>query len=344
MTGKKKSLIISIFLILIFAGCALFFYIRSVIDTGFDIKETVYVKIDEDEDYVYIISQIKDSARVENIVNFERVAALLEYPDNIKTGFYAITPDMNILDAVRMLKNGMQTPVRITFNNIRTKEDLCRRLTEQLMIKNEQLLQALNDQAVCEKYGFDVNTINSMFIPNTYEFYWNISLDKFLDRMNSEYKMFWTAQRLEKAKQAGLTPVEVSVLASIVEEECYLIEEYPIVAGLYINRLNRNMLLQADPTVKYAVGDFSIRRVLNKHLKVDSPYNTYEYYGLPPGPIRIPSIKAIESVLNYTKHNYYYMCAKEDFSGRHNFENSHVAHERNRIRYQAELNKRKIYN
>ena len=162
-------------------------------------------------------------------------------------------------------------------------------------------------------------------------------------RMKREYKAFWNASRQEKAQAAGLSPVEVSVLASIVEEESAAVDEYPVIAGLYLNRLKAGIPLQADPTVKFAVGDFSLRRILDKHLEVDSPYNTYKYAGLPPGPIRIPSIQALEAVLNYTKHRYLYMCAKEDFSGRHNFAVTLAEHNRNAARYRSELNRRKIF-
>jgi UPF0755 protein len=181
-----------------------------------------------------------------------------------------------------------------------------------------------------------------MFIPDTYEFYWDISVIEFLRRMNRQYTRFW-AGRMDKADKTGLTPIEVSILASIVEEECKYTDEYPIVAGLYLNRLRIKMPLGADPTVKFAVGDFSLRRVLNKHLAVDSPYNTYKHTGLPPGPIRIPSIKGIDSVLDYTKSDYLYMCAKEDLSGRHNFTKSAAEHQRNANRYRKALDARGIH-
>lgn len=343
MALKKKTFGYIFLLLLLIAGGG-FFYVKKIISSGFNIEKTVYIKIDDRKDYSTILQQIRDSAKVEDIGSFEKVSDFLQYSDNIKSGRYAIKPGMDVLQVVRLLKSGAQTPVNLTFNNLRTKEDLVKRLSQQLMFSEEELREALNNSAIYEKYGFNDKTIVAMFIPNTYEFYWNVSLDKFLDRMNKEYKNFWTEARLKKAKEVGLTPVEVSVLASIVEEECYFPDEYPVVAGLYLNRIRKGMLLQADPTVKYAVGDFSIRRVLNRHLEVDSPYNTYKYAGLPPGPIRIPSIKGIDAVLNYSPNNYIFMCAKEDFLGRHNFAVTHAEHERNRIKYQAALNKRRIYN
>jgi UPF0755 protein len=181
-----------------------------------------------------------------------------------------------------------------------------------------------------------------MFIPNTYEVYWNISAEKLIERMKREYDAFWTEERRNQAQKARLTPLDVSILASIIEEESAMTDEYPTIAGLYINRLHRGIPLQADPTVKYALGDFAIQRILYEHLQIDSPYNTYLYTGLPPAPLRIPSLKGLESVLNYLKHNYLYMCAKEDFSGRHNFAVTLSEHNRNADRYRAELNRRGI--
>jgi len=342
---KKKTtkaiLIVIVSILLIGAGAGA--YIYSVISTGFDISKTVYVYIDEDKDYDKLLSQIRDSAKVADLGNFEMVSDRLGYKDNLRTGRYAVKPGMTVLDLVRTLRNGNQTPTKLTFNNIRTKEDLAERISEQLMFSKEELLSLLNNEAKCKEFGFDTKTIVAMFIPNTYEFYWDINVNTFLSRMGREYKQFWNEKRTAKAQEMGLTPVQVSTLASIVEEECFYTDEYPIVAGLYYNRLQKGMLLQADPTVKFAVGDFSLQRVLNRHLEADSPYNTYKYAGLPPGPIRIPSIKGIDSVLNYQKNDYLYMVAKEDFSGRHNFSKTLAEHNRFADKYRAALNQRRIY-
>lgn len=337
----KITLIILIILLLVGGGAGA--YIYSVISTGFNINKTVYIYIDEDKNYEVLRQQVKDSAKVENISHFDMIAERLNYKERLRTGRYAVKPGMTVLDLVRTLRNGNQTPTRLIFNNIRTKEDLAERISEQLMLSPEDLLARLNDEAKCKELGFDAQTVVAMFIPNTYEFYWDINADTFLTRMKAQYDAFWTKKRLDQAKEMGLTPVEVSTLASIVEEECFYTDEYPTVAGLYYNRLQKGMLLQADPTVKFAVGDFSLQRVLNKHLETDSPYNTYKHTGLPPGPIRIPSIKGLESVLNYKKNDYLYMVAKEDFSGRHNFSRTLAEHNRYADKYRAALNKRKIY-
>ena len=205
-----------------------------------------------------------------------------------------------------------------------------------------QLYKKRNDTTYISKLGYTKETLPALFIPNTYEVYWNMSNEDFMQRMVKEHKAFWNEKRLKQAEAIGLTPIEVATLASIVEEETANNAEKPMVAGLYINRLKKGMLLQADPTVKFSMQDFGLKRILYKHLEVDSPYNTYKYAGLPPGPIRIPSYQGLESVLNYTKHNYLYMCAKEDFSGTHNFAVTSAQHEANARRYQQALNRKGI--
>lgn len=340
--GSKKVLI-AVIAILIICAAAIGFYVFSLLNTGFNTNKPVSIYIDEKKDYDAILTQIKDSAKVEDIDAFTKLADYRGYPDNIKTGRYIINPTDNIWDVVNRLNRGLQSPIKITFNNMRLKEDLAERLATQLMIEKDDILEVLNDPSRCAEYGLNTNTIITLFIPNTYEMYWDISADKLLARMKKEHDKFWTEDRLAKARKLDLTSEQVASLAAIVEEECMYTDEYPIVAGLYLNRLRRGQLLQADPTVKYAVGDFSIQRILYKHLEVDSPYNTYIYAGLPPSPIRIPSIKGLDAVLNYAEHNYLYMCAKEDMSGRHNFETTLSAHNRNAEKYRQALNARRIY-
>ena len=300
------------------------------------------VHIDEKKDFGDLCRQLVDSAGCRRIGSFKQLAGMLKYPTNMRTGRYAVEPGMNNLALLNNLRRGHQEATRITFNNIRFKLDLAERLAGQLMIEEDDLLPLLVDSVYCASLGFTTETILALFIPNTYEVYWNISAEKLMQRMQREYKIFWNDVRLAKAKEIGMTPVEVAILASIVEEETAAVDEYPIVAGLYINRLQRGIPLQADPTVKFAVGDFSLQRILFEHLEIDSPYNTYKHAGLPPGPLRIPTIRGLDAVLNHMKHNYLYMCAKEDFSGRHNFAVTLAEHNRNANRYRAELNRRKI--
>jgi UPF0755 protein len=337
----SRICIFIVFITIILGGIAGYFYRRSIYP-DFDITEPVSVYIDEKKDYNTLLLDLKTVANINNLALFKKFAASMHYEENMRTGRYVITPSMSCMDAVRMFRNGQQTPVKITFNNVRLKTAFAEKMGSQLIFAPEELLEKINNPAVCESLGFDTITIACMFIPNTYEMYWNISATKFLERMKKEYDCFWTTERLEKAKDIPLTPVQVAILASIVEEETAEKSDYSIIAGLYINRLRKRMLLQADPTVKFAAGNFSLRRILYAHLDIDSPYNTYRYRGLPPGPIRFPSISGMDAVLNYTQHNYLYMTAKEDLSGKTNFAATYAEHIRNAKKYQATLNKNKI--
>lgn len=339
---KHSSIFIIFFilvLILVIVGLRAY---KLLYASNFETTKTVYVYVDQEKNFNDLCRQLADSAECSNMSDFKRVAEILKYPENMKTGRYAVEPGMNNMTLLNILRRGQQTATRITFNNIRLKNDLAERLSEQLMARKEDILQLVNDPEYCDSLGFTTETITTLFIPNTYEIYWNVTADKLLQRMYREYNTFWTEERRNKAKAINLTLIEVAILASIVEEETAVADEYPVVAGLYLNRLKRGIPLQADPTVKFAVGDFSLQRILYQHLEIESPYNTYKHAGLPPGPLRIPSIKGLDGVLNYMQHSYLYMCAKEDFSGRHNFAVTLTEHNRNAERYRAELNRRKI--
>lgn len=338
---KKSILGVLIILILTAAIMGGIFFIK-IFSPAFKTDKITYLYIDEKKDYDAILSQLKMQSKIKDIHLFERLASIMKYPENMKSGKYEIKPQLNYLELVRMLRNGNQTPVKLTFNNIRLKKDFAEKVGSQFMFGQEILLDKLNDPEVCQSLGFDTITIMSMFIPNTYEIYWTVFIAQFLERMKKEYDHFWTAERLRKAGELSLSPVEVSILASIVEEETADKSEYPIIAGLYINRLRKGMHLQADPTVKFASGDFELRRILFSHLTIDSPYNTYRNTGLPPGPIRIPSISGIDAVLNYIPHNYLYMVAKEDFSGRHNFAVTLSEHNKYANKYREALNRNNI--
>ncbi|MDR1645057.1 MAG: endolytic transglycosylase MltG [Tannerellaceae bacterium] len=309
---------------------------------GFTIKNTVYVYVDDSKDFNSLCRQLDDTAQIARPGRFRLLAGWLKYPANMKTGRYAVHPGMSHWSLLNDLRRGQQAATRISFNNVRFTHDLAERLAGQLMLDKEDLLQRLNDPDYCRSLGFTPATAGALFIPNTYEIYWNISPDNLLQRMKREYEAFWTDARKKKAANISLTPVETAILASIVEEETADAGEYPVVAGLYLNRLRQGIPLQADPTIKFAIGNFALQRILFEHLEVESPYNTYKYAGLPPGLLRIPSAKSIDAVLNHTKHHYIYMCAKEDFSGRHNFAVTLAEHNRNANRYRAELNRRNI--
>jgi UPF0755 protein len=249
---------------------------------------------------------------------------------------------MNNNEIINLLRSGRQSPVRLTFNNIKYKEHLAGRIGMQLEADSAELLKLLNSREALSKYDVTPDQALAFILPNTYEFLWNTSASEFLDRMYKEFNRFWTEERRKKAADLSLRPVEVGILASIVESETNKWDEMSRVAGVYINRLRKGMLLQADPTARYAANDPSIRRVLNRHLAIDSPFNTYIYAGLPPGPICMPSIRTIDKVLDYEQHDYIFFCAKEDFSGYHVFAKTNAQHEQNARRYRQALNARNI--
>jgi len=293
--------------------------------------------------YDEVISILRFSGYIVNMEQFLWVAERKNYPSNVKGGRYIVKNNMSNNDIINMLRAGRQTPVNVTFNNIRTFEELAGIISRRLESDSVQFLHILKNEEIIEKYSFNKNTFISMFIPNTYHIYWNTLPEDFISRMKREYDVFWNASRLEKAKNISLTPLEVSILASIVDEETTKNDEKQRVAGLYINRLRKGIRLQADPTIKFALGDFSINRILTSDLKINSPYNTYIHAGLPPGPVKMPSIEGIDAVLNYEKHDYLFMCAKDDFSGYHNFAKTLEQHNRNAAKYHQALKRSKIY-
>jgi UPF0755 protein len=274
---------------------------------------------------------------VDDLLAFSFLAKLMDYDEQVKPGRYLLEPNLNNLEAIHILRAGIQEPVKITFNNVRLVKELAEKITKNLNMSPSEFEAAVIRFAMNNRYGFNKDNVLAMFIPDTYEVYFNVSPEDLIDRMHEEYEKFWDAERKEKASAAGLTPIEVSILASIVQAESIKHEEAPIIAGLYLNRLKKDIPLQADPTLVFAVGDFSLKRVLNEHKEIDSPYNTYRYRGLPPGPVNMPEIWALDAVLGYTKSDYLYMCAKEDFSGSHNFTSSYRQHLNNANKYQRAL-------
>ena len=274
---------------------------------------------------------------VQDMVSFSFLAKLMNYTDAVKPGLYTISPDMTNIDAVRLLRAGSQVPSKLTFSHARLVEELYEPVTRYIEIDSAEFKTALEEYIITNTDGFKRETIIAMFIPNTYQVYYTISPESLVEKINSEYHNFWSDENLSKATEIGLTPLEVSTLASIVQAEVTMDDESKIIAGLYMNRLKQGIPLQADPTLVFAVGDFTLKRVLNEHKEVDSPYNTYKNKGLPPGPINMPSLHSLKAVLNYANHNYIFMCAKEDFSGYHNFTASLREHNENARRYQRQL-------
>ena len=279
---------------------------------------------------------------LKNPGTFFWLARKKNYPQLVRAGRYRVDNGMNNNRLVNILRGGMQDPVRVTFHNIRTKSQLAGAITRNLEADSAQVLAMLNNPETASYFGFNTHTINLMFIPNTYEFFWNTSPEQLFERMHREYKRFWTDERLEQAQQTGLSPAEVGILASIIRLETRRRDEMPRMAGVYINRLRRGIPLQADPTVVFAIGDFTIRRVLRRHLAFESPYNTYLNKGLPPGPISLPEPYVLDSVLNYEKHNYLFFAAHYDFTGYHIFARTYSEHRQNARRYHQALNERNI--
>ena len=341
MKKKTRRIIISASLAILLLGIAgiahIYYYFFA---QPFQITETAYIYIDRDDNVDSVYQKIIKTGNPKQMHGFE---SLVKYKGYIpKTGRYAIKPTDNMRYLHRRLSMGYQSPVMLTVGSVRTLDRMARNVARQLMIDSTEVARLMADTAYIRSIGYSKETLPALFIPNTYEVYWNLSAEELMQRMVKENKAFWNDKRMNQAKAIGLTPIEVATLASIVEEETANQNEKPMVAGLYINRLQRGMLLQADPTVKFSLQEFGLKRILYKHLEVDSPYNTYKYAGLPPGPIRIPSYQGLESVLNYTKHNYLYMCAKEDFSGTHNFAVTSAQHAANARRYQQALNRKGI--
>lgn len=264
---------------------------------------------------------------------------LFDHEIYVRKGRYVLSNGISMFRARRILAHGMQTPVKVVLNPVRTPEQLSRVVAKYLNIDSSEMVVALYHKPTAENYGFTPENFFCMFVPNTYEFYWTISLDDLLDKMKKEYDKFWTAEREQRLKDRKLTKDQVLTIASIIDEETNQTAEMPRIAGVYINRLRINMPLQADPTVKFAIGDFTIKRIMKKHTDIDSPYNTYKYAGLPPGPIAIPSAKAIDAVLNYETHKYLYFCAKADLSGSHTFAENYDQHMKNARAYARKLNK-----
>lgn len=322
--------------------------------TGYTFYKKIYssnISVTPGNEFLYINTgstfndvknKLTQNASLKNVESFEWVAAKMNYGNKIYPGKYQLKDGMNNKELIGILRAGKQTPVKVTFNNIRTLSDFAGRIASQLEIDSVNFISVLKDSSWHIEKNISIEEMPSIFIPNTYEFYWNTSAQKFVSRMFTEYKKFWNDKRLAQAVKLGLTPYQVSTLASIVEQETKKNDEKPIVAGVYLNRLNKGWKLEADPTLIFAVGDFSIKRVLNIHKEIDSKYNTYMYTGLPPGPICLPEISSLEAVLNAPQHDYMYFCAREDLSGYHAFAVTYAQHLINAKKYHTELNRRDI--
>ena len=339
MAGWLKVLACVLVIVLLGILGTAYYYFKSAM---LQKEETSYLYIDRDDTVDSVYLKLDTIANPHAMKGFRFVSEMKDLAGSLKRGRYALSPGIGAWDYFNILKRGEQTPLNVPIPSARTMDKLAVAISKKLELDSLELFRALTDSTVCARYGFTRQTFPAMFIPDSYNMYWTVSVDEFLDRMKKEYDKYWDSERLAKAKKVGLSPVEVSTLASIVTEETRATQEKATVAGLYLNRLRKGMLLQSDPTVKFAMQDFAVRRILNRMLTVDNRYNTYKYAGLPPGPIRIPLKEDLEAVLNPESHDYIYMCAKEDFSGTHNYARTEAEHRANAAKYHRALNERGI--
>lgn len=303
----------------------------------------VSVKIPTGSTYSDVLRILKQNDVLRDEYTFDVVSKMKHYPEEVKSGYYIFNHNMNNRQIVNILRLGLQTPVTLVIYNIRTKDEFAGLVGRTLEIDSNALLKKLDDPAFCKAYGSDTNKILSRFIVDNYEFYWNVPIGKFLEKMDEAYDAFWTKERKEKANNIYLNPTEVTTLASIVEKEVMREKELPTVAGVYLNRLGKNMPLQADPTLVFALRDFDAKRVTSYHKEFDSPYNTYKYTGLPPGPICMPRKKSIDAVLNAETNDYLYFCANPDMSGYSIFTKSYDEQIKTAAQYRKKLDEMHIH-
>lgn len=343
VAGKKWGIWgIAIVLGLLVIGIVFFWGYRKIFKPNVHIENeagAVFLYLHTGSTFEQVMSSLAENKYLCDVQSFEWMAVKMNYPTHIKPGRYKVSNGMTNRQLLNMLRAGNQEPVDVIFNTLRFKRELASVVGKQIEADSMKMVQLLNDEIFLDKLGFNKQTVPAIFIPNTYELYWNTSAEQFIQKMHKEYQDFWEGKRQKQCALIGLTPVEVSTLASIVEEESQKKDERSIIAGVYINRLKKGMALQADPTVRFAWGDFTIKRIYEKYIQIDSPYNTYKNVGLPPGPICIPSISSIEAVLYYQKHEYIYFCAKEDFSGYHNFARTIAQHNENAKKYRKALSR-----
>ena len=330
MNIKSKYYLLPAVVCLLGIAAMAFYCVCSSFSTQSD---THYLYIDNDDNADSVLAKLKPIAPEHAMTGLSMMMRHTGYCENIHTGRYAIEPGMKTYDVLRLLRNGQQTPIMLTVPDVRTMEQLAGRLSRKLMADSTEIAALIVGDTLAP----------CLFVPDTYEVYWNISADMLLERMRREHDAFWNSNgRRQLAADKGLTPDEVCTLASIIDEETANNDEKPAIAGMYLNRLRIGMPLQADPTVKFAMQDFKLRRIYNAHLETESPYNTYKNTGLPPGPIKIASKQGIDAVLHAENNDYLYMCAKEDFSGTHNFARTFSEHQKNAARYVKALNQRGI--
>jgi UPF0755 protein len=330
-------------LITITSFMAIFFYkqfSKPIID--FQDAKRVEIIIPTGSDFDYVEKALMETGTLVDKKLFELMSLKKNYTKKIRPGKYVLKNHMTANELINMLRSGEQPHVRVTFNNIRFIDKLAGVVSKKLELDSADLSALFHNDDYLKQFGFNQQTVVAMFIPNTYLFYWNTSADQFMQRMYKQYQAFWNEDRKIKAAAMGFSALDVSILASIVQEETNRKDEMSQIAGVYVNRLNRGMLLQADPTARFAYGDFSVKRVTFNYTKIDSPYNTYKYKGLPIGPICMPEPLTIDKVLNYDHHDYLFFCAKPNNSGYHAFAKTNSEHNRNAKAYHDYLDKHSI--
>lgn len=334
---KKRKIIYGLTAALLVVMALNSMFIVKVINTYTkNVKEKCVVYIRPGANFSDVIDSV--SVHLKDKKSFVKTAEYKDLQTSFKPGRYLFVAGMKNWEIVRIIQNGWESPMKLTLSgNIRSKERMASILGRKLAADSAGFINYFNDTVVCGKYGLKPETFISLFIPNTYEVYWTMTPAQFVVRMNKEYDAFWTTERENKAKALGLSRTDVSTLASIVCEESNYAPEQPTIAGVYLNRLKRGMKLDADPTVKYAWNDPSIKRILFTHLEIDSPYNTYKNAGLPPGPITIPSITGLDAVLNYEQHDYLFFCANANLDGTHKFAKTLGEHNKNAREYQKAI-------
>ena len=341
-SSLKKGLLAFALILVISLGISFtYFYTRIFsVNLVLNSDRTEFLYIKSDDTFQDVVNSLTEGGWLQNQSSFVWLAEFMKYDKNVHAGRYRLKKQMSNRELVNLLRSGKQEPIRLTLRGIRKKEQLISKVSKVLEADSTELSDLLSNRDYLKKFQLNAATALCLFLPDTYEFYWNTTADEFVDRMSREYQIYWDAERKKRAIAIGLNPVEVQIIASIVVQESNQRDEWPIIAGVYINRYKRGMLLQADPTVKFAVGDFDLRRIRSIHTSVESPYNTYKYHGLPPGPIYMAGKQSMEAVLNYQRHNYLYFCARPDGSGYHSFARSFEEHQKNARSYHRNLNAR----
>lgn len=342
MVKKFLKIFLLVFIILIAAAAAVLYWIFLSPNITPAKRDKPFIFIATGSAPVDVFVSLDTSVIFNSKFTFRMAARFMNYSEHVYPGRYKIHSGMNNMELLKMLRSGKQSMVNLVFNNVRTKDQFAERIGEQIETGKDSLMYLMQDKNFLSDFDVDTNTVLTLFIPNTYEFFWNTSGRQFFKRMKAEHEKFWNEERRQKANQLGLTTSEVTILASIVEQETQRNDEKPLIAGVYLNRLKKKWNLEADPTLVFALGDFSVKRILSDYKKIDSPYNTYKYTGLPPGPICIPSIVSIDAVLDRIPHNYMYFCARDDFSGYHVFASTYEQHQLNARRFHKALNLRGI--